>query len=1006
MKKVFAILMCLVMVVAFMPAMAWAETPQQGVIYQLSWDEDDNPVSGETVQGKELSVNNTLTWCQDYRVGDSNGEHSSLTTLKVTATWGTDTSNKLEFVCDEEANKDNRNYVQNNLIGIYGDLEGYFSIENMMGMIGESDNSFTIKAEWESNKTTYEATTTLKVVNGAEPILSEVVLSGDTSYYAMNSENDYNLIKGVYEIPYDKNINYTGVVKNYVIVFPGTGVLNYSPKDTDNQELFTGTTIRYQEEGQGAGEGADYTLLSVDFSNITAEDLNKEYTLIFSQGDTKKEVKIKFVSPLDSSLTGDTLYCVNRENCVCDDNGILKVNYIDALYETLNLKVNWEQDLYFAKLNNEGYLQAVAVETNTTDSPIELYIEQAKDYETDPNGQKIPHYYNVYANKEGQGTIKEANGVLTINVKSDLPDFGMYYSKDISINSFMFFNQGFSYLLLGDTLEGDKIFYAALNKDAEQNIEDLEFKITDCDNNPITNGITVGEMDNSNAQYYIWPISVSEQFRSAEDNRVYISLYRGEDEMYWDYHHIYDSQTIPEDNQLVWVDMSDGKYIDKGYISTPNGNDFDNNFMLTGKVGETISNICFGYREEQGDGRVFVKVIDPEAGSYDIFSVSEVKGKPSFYDVTLKKEGKTVYEIKDTDNDTSYLMFANVTKPAAGGGGAPAAPTKKPATDPTQSGNTTTTDMSGSTVSKDGQTTTTVDKQVADKLVETAVANKSEEIVISTVTKNQPAASSIKASEVALPAETLQTIANKTNANIVIKTDVAEVKLDNEAAEAIAQQAQTVAGTEGKTETVSIITQKVKEEADEVSFELKVVTSSGKVISDFNGGNVSVTVNVPKSLSDKKLVCVYIDENGLKHRVDGQSNTDGTYTFTTGHFSTYAIMSEEDAEKAIQEQKETIKAIKFKLSSQIVKTKSGKKAVKLTWSNPSDIEFEGVAIYRSTKKNTGYGKKPIYVSKSDKYINTAVKSGKKYYYKVRGFVTIDGEKVYTDWSYKAYRTVK
>ena len=333
-------------------------------------------------------------------------------------------------------------------------------------------------------------------------------------------------------------------------------------------------------------------------------------------------------------------------------------------------------------------------------------------------------------------------------------------------------------------------------------------------------------------------------------------------------------------------------------------------------------------------------------------------------------------------------------------------PSATPSSDPTQSGTTTTTDLSGSTVSKGGETTTTVDQSTADKLVEKATANKSEEIVISAVTKNQAAAVSTKSAEVTLPAETLSAIAEKTDADVVIKTNVAEVKMDNKAAEAIAQQAQASAGTEGKAETVSIITEKVKEEAQEVSFELKVVTSSGKVISDFNGGSVRVTVNVPKSLSNKKLVCIFIDENGLKHKVDGQLNSDGTYTFTTGHFSTYAIMSEEDAEKAIAEQKAAVKAAKFKLRSQIVRTKSGKKAIRITWTNPTDIKFDGVEIYRSTKKNIGYGKKPIYVSKSDKYINTAVKSGKKYYYKVRGFVTIDGEKVYTDWSYKAYRTVK
>lgn len=340
--------------------------------------------------------------------------------------------------------------------------------------------------------------------------------------------------------------------------------------------------------------------------------------------------------------------------------------------------------------------------------------------------------------------------------------------------------------------------------------------------------------------------------------------------------------------------------------------------------------------------------------------------------------------------------------PGTSGGGLPTMPTDNV----TQSGDTTTADMTGSTVSKDGETTTTVDQTTADKLVDKAAANNSEEIVISAVTKNQSAAASTKSAEVTLPAETLGAIAEKTDADVVIKTNVAEVKLDNRAAEAIAHQAQAAAGTEGKAETVSIIAEKVKEEANEVRYELKVVTSSGRVISDFTGGNVSVTVNVPKSLSNKKLICVYIDENGMMHKVEGKLNADGTYTFTTGHFSQYALMPEEDADAATAEQKAAVKAIKFKLRSQLVKSKSGKKAIRITWTNPTDIKFDGVEIFRSVKKSSGYGRKPIFVSKSGKYTNTSVKSGKKYYYKVRGFVTIDGEKVYTDWSYKAYRTVK
>lgn len=434
----------------------------------------------------------------------------------------------------------------------------------------------------------------------------------------------------------------------------------------------------------------------------------------------------------------------------------------------------------------------------------------------------------------------------------------------------------------------------------------------------------------------------------------------------------------------------------------------------------------------QGDGLTIEKVYDINAtkdrqdiknadGLVNItISADELDGNPEDYTVVYFTEDGVPMEMPTTYVEGQGIVFTtghfskyavvnkkgvNDSDPTPDQGITGGLPTT-PSGDPTQSGTTTTTDLSGSTVSKGGETTTTVDQSTADKLVEKATANKSEEIVISAVTKNQAAAASTKSAEVTLPAETLSAIAEKTDADVVIKTNVAEVKMDNEAAEAIAQQAQASAGTEGKAETVSIITEKVKEEAQEVSFELKVVTSSGKVISDFNGGSVRVTVNVPKSLSNKKLVCIFIDENGLKHKVDGQLNSDGTYTFTTGHFSTYAIMSEEDAEKAIAEQKAAVKAAKFKLRSQIVKTKSGKKAIRITWTNPTDIKFDGVEIYRSTKKSSGYGKKAIFVSKSGKYTNTSVKAGKKYYYKVRGFVTIDGEKVYTDWSYKAYRTVK
>ena len=69
---------------------------------------------------------------------------------------------------------------------------------------------------------------------------------------------------------------------------------------------------------------------------------------------------------------------------------------------------------------------------------------------------------------------------------------------------------------------------------------------------------------------------------------------------------------------------------------------------------------------------------------------------------------------------------------------------------------------------------------------------------------------------------------------------------------------------------------------------------------------------------------------------------------------------------------------------------------------------DGYEIYKSTKKNSGY--KHAFTTKNPEnkwYKNTAgLKKGTMYYYKVRAFVEVDGQKYYSDWSNKAYRKAK
>ena len=112
------------------------------------------------------------------------------------------------------------------------------------------------------------------------------------------------------------------------------------------------------------------------------------------------------------------------------------------------------------------------------------------------------------------------------------------------------------------------------------------------------------------------------------------------------------------------------------------------------------------------------------------------------------------------------------------------------------------------------------------------------------------------------------------------------------------------------------------------------------------------------------------------------------------------------------EEKAQIKAVKgvdkeiFKAKSKYSKLK-GKRAIKVTWNVPNGMKFDGFEIYRSTKKYSGYGKTPYFTTTKTSYINSkGLVKGKTYYYKVRAFVIINGEKVYTDYSTKAFRKIK
>lgn len=322
----------------------------------------------------------------------------------------------------------------------------------------------------------------------------------------------------------------------------------------------------------------------------------------------------------------------------------------------------------------------------------------------------------------------------------------------------------------------------------------------------------------------------------------------------------------------------------------------------------------------------------------------------------------------------------------------------------------TTKNEQGQDVSK---TTASVSKDLGDKLLDQAVSNKSDTIEITVKSSDANngsgagAADSVKATEVELPKATVNAIAKDTNADLVIKTDNGEVVLDNKTLETIAGAA--------NGDTVTIVvgentrlkeTQKPAEKIvgkNGMLFDL-VAKIGEKHLHQFEGGKAYVILPMPQKLKGKDILVIYIDDNGLckilNHSVV-KIGAEDYIRFTTTHFSTFAVVDKDEAERLIKEQnaahvKELMQSAKFKVTT----TKTSKKSVKVqvaaksSKSLISDIKSLGYTVkyqfYRSTKKTAGY--KLLKTSSKNSFISTKGTKGRKYYYKARVLV-YDGSKL-------------
>ena len=165
-----------------------------------------------------------------------------------------------------------------------------------------------------------------------------------------------------------------------------------------------------------------------------------------------------------------------------------------------------------------------------------------------------------------------------------------------------------------------------------------------------------------------------------------------------------------------------------------------------------------------------------------------------------------------------------------------------------------------------------------------------------------------------------------------------------------------------------------------------------------------MTLPMPDKLKGKDILVIYIDDNGLckilNHSVV-KIGAEDYIRFTTTHFSTFAVVDKDEAERLIKEQnaahvKELMQSAKFKVTT----TKTSKKSVKVQVAAKSsktmisDIKSLGYTVkYQSIARR----RRTQATSCSRQAARTALSApkgtkGRKYYYKARVLV-YDGSKL-------------
>lgn len=300
-------------------------------------------------------------------------------------------------------------------------------------------------------------------------------------------------------------------------------------------------------------------------------------------------------------------------------------------------------------------------------------------------------------------------------------------------------------------------------------------------------------------------------------------------------------------------------------------------------------------------------------------------------------------------------------------------------------------------------------KKQQNALITKAVKENAKEVVIETGELSKELKGTTETVKVTVRKDFVEALQD-TDVALSIETPNGKIQLDIDTLQVVSEQ------SDGQNQiTLSFKKEKTKDYRKIVGTKAYVVSvelyAGDEKISDFGDGTVQMKLEIPKSLVNSKIEAIYIANDGTIQRFkDGRMVTEKTtdkngkvietkyYCFETNHFSVYAL-AKKTAVNAYAKQLKEINGVKK--TGVTLTAKASSKTVKFTWKKTKTNQVDGYEVYCATSKKGKYTK--VYTTENAsvmKYTDSrkTSKTGKTYYYKVKGYKVIGGKKYYTKWS--------